>query len=221
MDPRPLLLAHRGARRITPENTLQAFDLALAHGCHGFEFDVRRTRDRELVIFHDAALKRKRVAATSFADLQRRKPDLTTLAEVFRRFGKEAFLDIELKVAGTEREVIRLLTADPPRRGYVVSSFIASVVQTVQQNCPQAQTGLICKSQAALRRWRKMRTQMLIVHRRLVTAALVNEAHEREQKILVWTVNRRSEMLRFARLGVDGIISDDTQRLCDVLGPRR
>jgi hypothetical protein len=45
IDRHPLLLGHRGARRAAPENTLAAFDLALQHGCDGFEFDVRRTLD--------------------------------------------------------------------------------------------------------------------------------------------------------------------------------
>ena len=48
----PLLLGHRGMRGSpeVKENTIEAFDLALQHGCHGFEFDVRLTGDRRAVI---------------------------------------------------------------------------------------------------------------------------------------------------------------------------
>ncbi len=59
---RPLLLGHRGARRAAPENTLEAFDLALAHGCDGFEFDVRMTRDGRCVICHDPRLRGREIA---------------------------------------------------------------------------------------------------------------------------------------------------------------
>ncbi len=44
--PKPLLLGHRGAKSYAPENTIEAFELALQHGCDGFEFDVRLTRGR-------------------------------------------------------------------------------------------------------------------------------------------------------------------------------
>ena len=52
----PLLLGHRGARASAgiPENTLASFDLALQHGCDGFEFDVRLTACGTAVVCHDA-----------------------------------------------------------------------------------------------------------------------------------------------------------------------
>jgi glycerophosphoryl diester phosphodiesterase len=53
----PLLLGHRGARHYAPENTLDAFDLALAHGCDGFEFDVRMSADHHPIIVHDPNLR--------------------------------------------------------------------------------------------------------------------------------------------------------------------
>jgi glycerophosphoryl diester phosphodiesterase len=55
MHHRPLLLGHRGLRvpQAPPENTFAAFDLALQHGCDGFEFDVRLTGDGRAVICHD------------------------------------------------------------------------------------------------------------------------------------------------------------------------
>jgi glycerophosphoryl diester phosphodiesterase len=54
---RPLLLGHRGARLPqVPENTIAAFDLALQAGCDGFEFDVRCSKDGQLVVAHDARL---------------------------------------------------------------------------------------------------------------------------------------------------------------------
>ena len=52
-SPRPLLLGHRGARRVAPENTFFAFDKALRAGCDGFEFDVRLSSDGRGVVCHD------------------------------------------------------------------------------------------------------------------------------------------------------------------------
>ena len=64
---RPLLLGHRGARaeKSIPENTLASFDRALAHGCDGFEFDVRLSADGQPVICHDATVQGVEVAGCS------------------------------------------------------------------------------------------------------------------------------------------------------------
>ncbi len=81
---RPLVLAHRGARRRAPENTLEAFAVARDLGADGVELDVHRTADGALVVHHDAAVRpRARVLAT--LDHRRgpaeRFPTIPTLAE--------------------------------------------------------------------------------------------------------------------------------------------
>lgn len=54
----PLILAHRGARSLAPENTLVAARMAAQIGAHGWEIDVRVTKDGELILMHDATLTR-------------------------------------------------------------------------------------------------------------------------------------------------------------------
>ena len=66
-----LLIAHRGANRLAPENTLAAFRLALDAGCDGCECDVQLSRDGVLTVFHDDNL--RRLVGTPHAI-----PDLTT-----------------------------------------------------------------------------------------------------------------------------------------------
>src|ERR1700758_486878 len=104
---RPLLLGHRGARstRSIPENTLPSFDLALEHGCDGFEFDVRQTRDGRCVICHDPEIHGVEIARAGAGDLA----DLPLLEQVLARCRDRAFLDIEIKVPGTENAVIKCL----------------------------------------------------------------------------------------------------------------
>src|SRR6201997_3655259 len=118
---RPLLLGHRGARalRSIPENTLPSFDRALADGCDGFEFDVRRTADGLAVVCHDpqsAGVEIAQVRADQLLLLPR-------LEDVLARYHKRAFLDIELKVAGLESTVAAMVGKFPPQRGFVISSF--------------------------------------------------------------------------------------------------
>ena len=56
--PRPFFLSHRGSRFLSPENTMEAFKQILALGTSVLEFDVRLTKDHQLVVFHDAVVNR-------------------------------------------------------------------------------------------------------------------------------------------------------------------
>jgi glycerophosphoryl diester phosphodiesterase len=71
----PLIIGHRGASAVAPENTMAAFREAIAAGCDGIEFDVRLTRDGIPVIIHDNTLRRTagltaRVADLTWAELE-------------------------------------------------------------------------------------------------------------------------------------------------------
>src|SRR5262245_59420839 len=221
---RPLLLGHRGASKYAPENTIQAFDLALDHGCDGFEFDVRYSSDGRTVICHDPRLNRREIARTSYADLSLRSQRkqarisvgskaLACLEDVIERYANSAFLDIELKVAGELEHWLAALKANPPRRGFVISSFLPELLQAIHEQDAGLPLGLIADTRAQLSRWRELPVSTLILHTQLVSPKVLNEAHEAGKKLYVWTVNRRQRMLSLAAMGVDGIISDDTRLL--------
>jgi len=113
---RPLVLAHRGSRLRAPENTLEAFALALDEGADGLEFDVRRTADDCAVVLHDPTLDRTsdgrgRLAAMTLPALRKldagawfgarhRGARIPTLAEVLALCRDRAALTIELKIDG-------------------------------------------------------------------------------------------------------------------------
>ena len=70
----PLIIGHRGASAVAPENTLAAFREAIAVGADGIEFDVRLTRDGVPVVIHDNSLRRtgglsQRIADMTWAEL--------------------------------------------------------------------------------------------------------------------------------------------------------
>jgi glycerophosphoryl diester phosphodiesterase len=212
---RPLLLGHRGARaeKSIPENSLASFDLALAQGCDGFEFDVRLTADGHAVVCHDETAHGLKIAESSAEKLA-----LPQLAEVLTRYHSTAFLDIELKVSGLEAIATDLLRSLAPARGFVVSSFLPEVLQGIHELDATIPLGLICETQAELSRWRRMLVQYVIPHHKLVGKTLIDEIQAAEKKILVWTVNATVEMKRFSKWGVEGIISDHPKRLVRALG---
>lgn len=213
---RPLLLGHRGARacKSLPENTFASFDQALADGCDGFEFDVRLTSDGIAVVCHDPqseGLDIERASAKQCAGLPR-------LEQVVGRYYRRAFLDIELKVGGTEAVTVAALWEHPCIRGFVVSSFVPEVLLALHAVDSAIPLGLICETRTQLRQWTKLPVTYVIPHRKLVRASLVHEMKRAGKKVLVWTVNSTAEMKKFRDWGVEGIISDDTKRLAQTLG---
>lgn len=210
MASRPLLLGHRGLRsRGIRENTFSAFDLALQHGCDGFEFDVRLTADDRAVICHGG-----RFAGITIARAPcQRLGALPLLEDVLARYAGRAFLDIELKAPGLESCVLRSISEFPPQHGYVISSFLPGVLVDIRRRSQSAPLGIICETRKQLSVWREMPVQYLIAHNRLLTPALIDDVHAAGLKVLGWTINEKSSMIRLANYGVDGMISDKTELL--------
>jgi glycerophosphoryl diester phosphodiesterase len=213
----PLLLGHRGARaeKSIPENTLASFDLALAQGCDGFEFDVRLTADGQAVVCHDPTVHGLKIAECSAQQL-----GLPLLLEVLNRYQNSAFLDIELKVPGLEKIAADLLRKLAPARGFVISSFLPEVLQTIYGFDAGIPLGLICESRAEFSRWTKLPVEYVITHYKLLRRDIVSEVKDSGRKILVWTVNVSADMRRLAKWGVDGVISDHPKRLATALAGR-
>lgn len=214
---RPLLLGHRGARALKsiPENTIASFDRCLAHGCDGFEFDVRMSADGIAVVCHDPQFKRVEIAGAECREL----PELPKLEDVLARYGERAFLDIELKIGGLEKIVAKLLREHSARRGFVVSSFLPEVLQALRAGDATIPLGLICETRAELARWHQLPIDYVMPRWDLLDSGLIADFKAAGKKTLVWTVNDSKKMRTLARLGVEGIISDDTALLCSVLRP--
>jgi glycerophosphoryl diester phosphodiesterase len=214
-SPRPLLLGHRGARALSsiPENTLASFDKALADGCDGFEFDVRLSADNKLVLCHDSHSGDVEIARASADQLAA----LPQLQDVLARYQDRAFLDIELKVSGLEKITAALLKKYTPHRGFVVSSFLPEALQTIHTEDAEIPLGLICETKTQLLRWNELPCEFVIPHFKLADRDLIRRVKLAGRKIIVWTVNTPAGIRRFAKYGVDGIISDNTSLLCRTL----
>jgi glycerophosphoryl diester phosphodiesterase len=223
LPPKILLLGHRGARHAAPENTIAAFDLALRHSAHGFEFDVRRTRDRQAVICHDPKFHRLTIRHNTLKQLRascNSPKDLPpTLEAVLERYQNSAFLNIEIKVRGLEELVARAVRRSRPRR-YFISSFLPGVIRKLHALDSSLVLGVLAQTRWQLRRWRTLPVKYIVPHYRLLSPRVIEKLHAADKIVITWTVNRSSQMLRAARWGVDGIISDDTRRLVETLGER-
>jgi glycerophosphoryl diester phosphodiesterase len=160
---RPLILAHRGASAEAPENTIEAFDLALRQGADGIELDVRISSDGVPVVIHDARLERTtngagRVDALSARELGRldagtwlstRRPALVRsrfrslriplLSEALawmKEQGCVAYVELKRGRAsngGLEEKVLRVIRETGMVQNVVVISFHHAVLQTLRE----------------------------------------------------------------------------------------
>jgi glycerophosphoryl diester phosphodiesterase len=213
---RPILLGHRGASKYAPENTFEAFDLALQHGCDGFELDARLTSDAKALICHDRDRDGKLLAdcvATKF-------PGLLSVGEVIAKYSDSAFINLELKVEGLHDAVIAAHRMHRPER-FMVSSFKPEALIAIYELKPEFPLGLICKTEQQLSIWGQVPLDVVIAHSLLVTEELRLLTANAGKQLYVWTVNRQSDMRRFGDMGVDGIISDDTALLAKTFGQGR
>ncbi|GAC1430790.1 MAG: hypothetical protein NVS1B11_25460 [Terriglobales bacterium] len=210
-----LLLGHRGSRSVAgiAENSLAAFDLALQHGCNGFEFDVRCSADGYPVICHDPQIGKLKISESKREQLT----DLSDLEQLLKKYHHRAFLDIELKVAGIETKVLAALREHRIESDYVASSFLTDVVWELKARSSSVAVGIICEKPSQLARWPQLPVDFVIAETALIDRKLIEDVHTANRKILAWTVNDKKSMLRLADWQVDGIISDDTRLLCETV----
>jgi glycerophosphoryl diester phosphodiesterase len=139
--PGPLILAHRGDHRAVPENSLAAFEAALAvPGCDGVELDVRTAADGTPIVLHDATLRRVHGVAATAARMTAAElgaSGVPTLKAALAVMPTPAFLDVELKddaVAATV-ELISSVRGDPPP-ALVLSSFDPAIPERLAALVP-------------------------------------------------------------------------------------
>ena len=242
---RTLVLAHRGASTVAPQNTLPAFEKAAELGADGIEFDVQRSADGVPVVIHDMTVDALtdgtgRVSEMTLAQLKELDAGsafdpafagerIPTLDEVLAAVGDTLLLNIELKTyalrdTGLERAVLDLAQRYALGPRVLFSSFNPLVLRRVKRLSPGALVGLLHAPEWPLP-LRKAWLAPLFPHEArhpahtMVDAAYMAWAHQRGYRVHTWTVDDVTEMQRLIRLGVDGIITNRPDRLLALLEP--
>ncbi len=223
----PLRLGHRGHRLAAygeTENTLAAFDRALAAGCEGLELDLRLSGDGRVVIHHDAEMRLDHgrgqsaaIAGATLRALRRLHPELATLEQVLERYGERAWLDLEVKEKAAAAATAAALRRHPPRQGFVVSSFDPAALVRLRSAAPELPLCLNLRRPVSPRRLRRFQVPWIAPQQASCTAWYVRRLRQAGWRVLVWTVNRPVRMRRFARAGAEAIVSDDPYLLVQTL----
>jgi glycerophosphoryl diester phosphodiesterase len=223
-----LIIGHRGACAYSPENTAASIEEAIARGADMVEFDLRRTADGVIVLFHDRIVRPlsggnipvSRVTLDELSGIAKsRGYRLAVFEEILAEFGSRIPFDVEIKVRGFEEEVIRLLDKYPPAFEPVISSFVPGVVKKIKKLRPSLRTGLVLGysripqlnilARPVIDRLITGReVDSIHLHRSLASGHVLRKLNAAGAEVYVWTVNDPREMKRFLGMGVNGIVTD-------------
>jgi glycerophosphoryl diester phosphodiesterase len=220
------VIAHRGAPRQFPENSLPGFRRALELGADGIELDVHLTVDGVAVVHHDAALRAlpsespgsgPHIRDLTYEALASRPlapgVPVPSLSEVLAAVGQRAVVYVEIKALEAVREVVRCIQASGAR--CAVHGFDHRVALHTAALAPDLPTGILVDSYlidpaGALR---AARARDYWPHWSLIDAHLVTRIHAVSGRVIAWTVNDRAAARALQSIGVDAVCTD----VCGVL----
>ncbi|MBV9891056.1 MAG: glycerophosphodiester phosphodiesterase [Rhizobacter sp.] len=236
--PYPRWIAHRGAGKLAPENTLAAFRVGAAHGFRAFECDVKLAADGVPFLLHDTTLERTTsgrgvAAALPWSELSRldaggwhgsiwASEPIPSFAAIARFCLRNAFaLNVEIKPSpGSERETGRVVAATaaalwtgattPP----LLSSFRLDALDGARDGAAALPRALLLDSLRSgwLDDARALGCVAVVFNHTIVDAALLASVRGAGLRACVYTVNDPGEAHRLAALGIDGIITDAVDR---------
>ena len=236
--PYPLWIAHRGAGKLAPENTLAAFRVGAQHGYRGYECDVKLSRDEVAFLLHDDTL--ERTSNTSgmagdrdWAELSQLDAggwhsrafageplaSLAAIAAYCLRNGQA--LNIEIKPSpGHERRTGEVVAREAARlwAGQAVppllSSFKPESLAGAMAGAAQLPRALLLDTlwDGWLERAQALACVAVVANHTLLDRALVERLHGSGLRALAFTVNDDARARQLLGLGLDGLITDALDR---------
>lgn len=239
-----MVIAHRGDLSTAPENTLPAFTKALAAGADGLELDVRLTRDRQLVVFHDHCLDRTsngtgRVDAATFSQVRSldvgswfspafKGQGAPTLDEVFESLPKDFLINVEMKVIIRGMKLIAHLVAETIRRhqrlaSTLVASFNPVALYHLRRLEPRISRGYIWSKRHPYpirSRWFSplVQAQWYDPANDTYNPNLHRKFHRLGRRVLAWDVDFDGDMEAMAEARLDAVVTD---RLVETIRQKR
>lgn len=208
-----LVIGHRGARSLAPENTLQGIRAAAGCDADSVELDVRLSGDGALVLMHDETVDRTtngsgKVEELSLEELQGLRADgepVPTLREAVSLAGDLSLgIVVEMKEEGSEELVAEALKGQEA----LVTSFYHSSLREIKE-LSGLRTGIIISSLPVKPVELAVWAQADAIFPKRVNPRLFKDAHRRGLEVYPWTINEPKEAAWLLRLGADGLVTDD------------
>lgn len=222
------ITSHRGYSEAAPENTIPAFEAAIAAGADCAELDVQMTKDGVVVLTHDTNLQRTTGCDANVYDLTYEEvaaldagssysaafagTQIPTLDAVIKTCKGRIRLNIEIKsnehTPTLVAETVRIIEENDFVSECVVTSLSYDTLVAVKAADPDIRTGYIMP--IALGSFYDLEAvDFYSMEGTFVTRSVVQQAHLRGQKVSVWTMDRSEDISRVIECDVDDIITDD------------
>lgn len=221
-----LVIAHRGASALEPENSLAAFRAAVRLGANGVELDVHATTDGHLVVVHDPRVGGRPIAGLALAEVKAHPlsngEPIPTLPEALAELGAEVLVFVEVKTLTPVHDaaLLAVLDAAPVPARCHVHAFDHRIVRRLKDRRPTLVTGVLSSSYPVkpFEQVHQARASELWQHEPMIDARLVVEARGAGLKVYAWTVDDPDRMKELARFHVDGICTNRPDLAREVLG---
>lgn len=226
-------IGHRGTRIDYDENTLEAFEIALKSGANYIEFDVRKSKDKELVIFHDSKVDRITYSKGllekyTYPEIARMRLKLTnshipTLNEILKRFKNRIKFIIELKSENIRNYVIEAINYHNVLKDCIISGRNLSDLEMIKQNYRESCVcynitkgkGLNLKDFMKQSKDRNLNfiPDIISLHSKMITQEFIEICHKNEILVLGWDFitykNPLAVIKGLIEMEIDGILFDN------------
>jgi glycerophosphoryl diester phosphodiesterase len=225
------IVAHRGASKDAPENTIASIELAIEQGADVIEFDIQLTKDNVIVLMHDYTLRRttnltkqtrladvtydeiKNLDAGSWFSSDFEGEKIPTLIEVLSILGNRArlFIDIKTDSPILDEQLIQILELFDYVDHTVVLSKNRNQLMRLKALNPNIKTLLLISSfygdvnqlaNDSIVDYYGLEQQFVVN-----ASAIIKELQSRGKKIYAWTVSEPSDMESILKYGLDGMIT--------------
>jgi glycerophosphoryl diester phosphodiesterase len=225
----PLIIAHRGASKIAPENTLKAFQKAIELKADFIEFDLQQSKDKELVITHDEDLSRltgyrRRLESLTLKELKKldfgEGEKIPTFRELINLVKEKIGLNCEIKVPEIAERTINLIRINNIVDSTIISSFLHEELLKIKKIEPKIKIAALVPI-SGVKKLDWMTKQKMIDFCiengfyainplvMMVDQQFVNYAHDHNVKVFPWTVDIKITIKKLLKYEVDGIITND------------
>ncbi len=231
------LIGHRGTLIDHDENSLNAFEAALKSGANYIEFDVRKTIDNELVIFHDSKVDRIThskglLENFTYSEIARMRLKLTnshipTLNEVLKTFGNKIKFMVELKGEKIREAVMSTINNHNLLESCIISGRNLLDLEIIKQNynesyvCYNITKGKSLKVKDFVKQGKERRLHFkpdfVSLHSKMITQEFIEVCHLNDILVLSWNFigykNPIDIIKVLVEIGIDGILFDNYKNI--------
>ena len=227
--------AHRGASEYAPENTLSSFYLGLLQGANGIETDVQRTKDGELVLFHDDTVDRVSDKSGNLWDFTLKElkelkitgnsctgfyDKIITFREFLEKFSEyEINFAIELKGPGVEKESLELIKEFGVLERTTFTSFNYDYIKKIKELDSKARVGWLVYEgdETSVKKLLEIGGEEIAPKAELITLENMKKWRKLNLGVRAWGVFNISLMKKMCDFKVDGMTVNFPDRLFDYM----